>query len=51
MKLRIRRSRRHWVIEQDGVMVDCSFSFRKACQIAAEWMREGWVVAKGWYPR
>lgn len=47
-KLHIKRSRHHWTIEQEGVMVDCTLYFRQACAIAAEWYREGWIVAKGW---
>ena len=50
-KLRVRRNRRHWVVEQNGVMVDYSLSFRIACKVAAIWLREGWVVAQGWYAR
>jgi hypothetical protein len=50
-KLHIKRSRHHWTIEQEGVMVDCTLYFRQACAIAAEWYREGWIVAKGWTKR
>lgn len=51
MKMRIRRQKGHWIVEQNDVMVGWSRSFREVCCIAGEWTREGWVVAKGWYTR
>jgi|GEM_PF-3689828 len=45
MKLRIRRNRSRWVLEQGVYLAEYASTFRKACAIAAQWKREGWYVS------
>jgi hypothetical protein len=36
-------SRGGWTVEQAGFVVYFSISFARACLMAAQWHREGWI--------
>jgi hypothetical protein len=52
MKLHIKRNRNGqvggWSLEQHGVFVGWTPCFRRACEVAGEWQRDGLMISEGW---